>query len=307
MSKDKVVVIGGAGFLGSHLGDNLSNAGYKVTLFDIRESLWCRGDQEMVLGNVLDPPVVSEVVSGAKYVYHMAGIADIDEAVAKPRETVSQNIIGSTNVIEACINAEVEKLLYASTVYVYSDKGSFYRVSKQAVELLLETYHKEFGINYTILRYGSLYGPRSQEWNGLKKFVSQAVRNKKIIYPGTGEEHREYIHVKDAAFLSVQALDNKYNNQCLILTGTQVMTTRQVLTMISEVMNETIDLDFDPAGSTYDHFHYQMTPYRYTPKPGRKLVTDCFIDLGQGILEMIDEVGQSINGIEETNHFTRNI
>jgi len=81
--------------------------------------------------------VVSEAVSGAKYVYHLAGVADIDEAVAKPRETVIQNIIGSINVIEACIKAGVEKLLYASTVYVYSDKGSFYRVSKQAVELLL--------------------------------------------------------------------------------------------------------------------------------------------------------------------------
>jgi len=300
---NQVVVIGGAGFLGSHIGDCLTDAGYKVTLFDIRESLWCRGDQEMVLGNVQDLQAVAEVVSDAKYVYHLAGIADIEETGAKPRETVIQNIIGSTNVIEACINAEVEKLLYASTVYVYSDKGSFYRVSKQAAELLLENYHKEFGINYTTLRYGSLYGPRSQEWNGLKKFVAQAVRNKKIIYPGTGEEYREYIHVKDAAFLSVQALDDKYNNQCLTVTGTQVMSTRQVLTMISEIMNERIDLDFAPAGSTYDLFHYQMTPYRYTPKLGRKLVTDCFIDLGQGILDMIDEVHQTINGSEKTDQF----
>ena len=302
-----MVIIGGSGFLGSHIGDSLSDAGYKVRLFDIRESPWRRGDQEMVLGDVQDLEVVTEVVSGAKYVYHLAGIADIDEAGIKPRETVIQNIIGSTNVIEACINTGVEKLLYASTVYVYSDKGSFYRVSKQAVELLLENYHKEFGINYTTLRYGSLYGPRSQEWNGLKKFVAQAVRNKKIIYPGTGEEHREYIHVKDAAFLSVQALDNKYNNQCLTVTGTQVMSTRQVLTMISEIMNERIDFDFSPAGSTYDLFHYQMTPYRYTPKLGRKLVTDCFIDLGQGILDMIDEVHQTLNCSEKEDHFTHNI
>jgi len=303
LNKDKVVVIGGAGFLGSHLGDSLSDAGYNVTLFDIKDSLCLRADQEMVLGDVQDLRAVTEAVSGAKYVYHLAGVADIDEALAKPRETVIQNIIGSTNVIEACINACVEKLLYASTVYVYSDKGSFYRVSKQAVELLLENYHKEFRMNYTILRYGSLYGPRSQEWNGLKKFVAQAVRNKKIVYPGTGEERREYIHVKDAAFLSVQALDEKYNNQCLTVTGTQVMTSRQMLKMISEIMNERIDLDFSTDGSTYDVFHYQMTPYRYTPKPGRKLVTDCFIDLGQGILEMIDEVHQTINGTEKADHF----
>ena len=293
---ERVVVVGGAGFLGSHLADALSDAGYGVSVFDIKESGWLRPDQEMVLGNIQDLEALVKAFRGAKYVYHMAGIADIDEAVSKPRETVLQNIIGSTNVIEACINAKVKKLLFASTVYVYSDKGSFYRVSKQAVELLLENFHREYDLSYTTMRYGSLYGPRSQEWNGLKKFVVQAVKNKKIAYPGTGEERREYIHVKDAASLSVKALDERYNNQCLTLTGTQIMTTREVLTMVGEIMNETVELDFVPSGSTYDLFHYHMTPYRYTPKPGRKLVMDCFIDLGQGILDMIGEVHQSIEG-----------
>ena len=199
----KVIVVGGAGFLGSHLADALSDAGYEVSLFDIKESRWLRPDQEMMLGNIQDLENLVEAFRGAKYIYHMAGIADIDEAVSKPRETIQQNIIGSTNVIEACIKAKVDRLLFASTVYVYSDKGSFYRVGKQAVELLLENYHREYGLNFTIIRYGSLYGPRSQEWNGLKKFVVQAVKNKKITYPGTGEELREYIHVKDAALLSL--------------------------------------------------------------------------------------------------------
>jgi len=293
---NKVVVIGGAGFLGSHLADVLSANAYGVTVYDICESPYLRPDQEMVVGDIQNLEGIAQAVKDARYVYHLAGIADIDEASSRPRETVIQNIIGSTNVIEACINAKVEKLLFASTVYVYSDKGSFYRVSKQAVELLLESYHREYGLNYTTIRYGSLYGPRSQEWNGLKKFVVQAVKSKKILYPGTGEERREYIHVKDAASLSVKALDEKYNNQCLTLTGTQVMTTRQVLTMVGEIMNEAVELDFVPSGSTFDLFHYQMTPYRYTPKPGRKLVMDCFIDLGQGILDMIGEVHESIEG-----------
>ena len=295
-NKSRVVVVGGAGFVGSHLADALSDAGYGVSIFDIKESGWLRADQEMIVGNIQDLAHLVMTLKGAKYVYHMAGMADIDEASAKPRETILQNVIGSTNVIEACINTKVEKLVFASTVYVYSDKGSFYRVSKQAVELLLENYHREYGLNYTTVRYGSLYGPRSQEWNGLKKFVVQAVMNKKIVYPGTGEERREYIHVKDAASLSVKALDDRYNNQCLTLTGTQVMTTRQVLTMVGEILNEAVELDFVPSGSTYDAFHYRMTPYRYTPKPGRKLIMDCFIDLGQGILDMIGEVHQSIEG-----------
>ena len=295
-NKSRVVVVGGAGFLGSHVADVLSDAKYRVSIFDIKESGWLRPDQEMIVGDIQDFEALVTAFEGAKYVYHMAGMADIDEAASKPRDTVIQNVVGSTNVIEACISAKVEKLLFASTVYVYSDKGSFYRVSKQAVELLLENYHREYSLNYTTVRYGSLYGPRSQEWNGLKKFVVQAVMNKKIAYPGTGEERREYIHVRDAAFLSVKAMEDGYDNQCLTLTGTQVMTSRQVLTMVGEIMNEVVELDFVPSGSNYDLFHYRMTPYRYTPKPGRKLVMDCFIDLGQGILDMISEVNQLIEG-----------
>lgn len=289
----KVVVIGGAGFLGSHLADSLSDNGYRVKLYDINESPYLRPNQEMVVGNIQDLNQLSEAIKDCHYAYHLAGIADIDEAASNPRETVIRNIVGSTNVIEACVKTDVEKLIFASTVYVYSDKGSFYRVSKQAVELLLENYSRECGLNYTIIRYGSVYGPRSQDWNGIKRFVVQAVNDKRILYPGTGDERREYIHVADAASLSIKALDKKFNNQCLTLTGTQVMTTRQMLTMLVEIMNEDVKLEFDPSGSTYDLFHYQMTPYRYTPKLGQKLVLDCFTDLGQGILEMIDEVKQS--------------
>ncbi len=293
VQQDKVLVIGGAGFLGSHLADHLADAGYQVVLFDLHPSPWQRKNQDMFVGDVRDEQAVAEAVKGARYVFHMAGIADIEAASVRPKETVIQNVIGSTNVIEACIQEKVEKLLFASTVYVYSDKGSFYRVSKQSAELLLENYHREFGIKYTTLRYGSLYGPRSQEWNGLKKFVTQAIRDGRIVYPGTGHERREYIHVKDAAKLSVQAMMPEFDNQCLTLTGTQVMTTRDVLTMIAEIMNQKVELVFEPSGSTYNRFHYQMTPYRYTPKSGQKLVSDHFIDLGQGILDMIDEAHQN--------------
>jgi len=290
IENNKVVVIGGSGFLGSHIADSLSESGYAVTVFDTCKSASLREDQNMLIGDILDLQNVTQALKNAKYVYHLAGIADIDKAATNPRKTIIQNIIGSTNVIEASLACNVEKLIFASTVYVYSDKGSFYRVSKQAVEILLENYRKELELNYTIIRYGSLYGPRSQDWNGLKRFVTQAVRDKKIVYPGLGNEQREYIHVKDAAHLSVQVLDDKYDHQCLTLTGTQVMSTKKVLTMIAEILNDNIEIEFAPEGSSYDLFHYQMTPYRYTPKSGRKLITNCFFDLGQGILDMIEEV-----------------
>ena len=288
--RDKVIVIGGSGFLGSHLADTLTEAGYKVSIFDIRPSPWLRPGQEMIIGSLLDEKALFKCFEGGRYVYHMAGIADIAEATNSPMETVKNNIVGSTVVLETCVKANIERVMYASTVYVYSKQGSFYRVSKQAVELLIEAYHETFGLENTILRYGSLYGPRAQEWNGLKRWITQAVKEGCIYYPGSGEERREYIHVKDAARLSVSALASDFANQCLTITGTQTLNSRALLHMISEVLGGNIKLDLRPEDRVPNH--HELTPYRYTPRAARKIVSNSFIDIGQGILDLIEEVYQ---------------
>jgi len=286
--KNKVVVIGGSGFLGSHIADALTDNGYDVCIFDVRPSTWLRPGQEMVIGDIMNEESISNCLVNARFVYHMAGIADIGMAVTSPRETLEQNIIGSSIVFDASLKAGVERLIYASTIYVYSQQGSFYRVSKQAVEHMLDTYHEQFGLDYTILRYGSLYGPRSQEWNGMKKYVTQAVREGRIIYPGSGDERREYIHVRDAAELSVVALEQLFANERLTITGTHALNSRELLRMIQEILGEKISIDFKKEGR--DSAHYDMTPYRFTPREGKKMVPSVFVDIGQGILDLIEEV-----------------
>ncbi|HID31248.1 MAG TPA: NAD(P)-dependent oxidoreductase, partial [Desulfobacterales bacterium] len=276
---------------GSHLADVLTETGFSVHIFDAIPSPWCNPEQEMVVGDIRDEQALRKCVTGARYVYHLAGIADIGQAASSPRATVEHNIIGSTIVLENCLHAGVERLLFASTVYVYSQQGSFYRVSKQATELLIEAYYERFGLEYTILRYGSLYGPRAQEWNGLKRYVSQAIKEGIIAYPGTGEERREYIHVKDAARLSVVALAPEHANQCLTLTGTQVLNSKELLHMIREILGGKVKLIFDPEGR--DPAHYEVTPYRFTPRVARKIVPNVFVDIGQGILDLIEEVYQN--------------
>jgi UDP-glucose 4-epimerase len=216
---DKVVVIGGSGFMGSHTSDVLTEQGYQVTLYDHNPSPWLRDNQQMVLGDILDFDKLCQTLDGARYVYHYAGIADINESMMNPYETVNLNVMGATTVMQAAVQVDVERFVYASTMYVYSPYGSFYRASKQAAETLIEAYHDQFGIDYTFLRYGSLYGPRAQEWNGLYKYVSQIISDQKLNYPGSGEEKREYIHVRDAAVLSVKILDEKHKNQAVTITG----------------------------------------------------------------------------------------
>ena len=289
---DKVVVIGGSGFMGSHTADELTSRGYDVTIFDLTKSPWLRGNQKMIEGDMLDSNSLSHALKDAKYLYHFGGIADIGKAKNKPFETINQNVIGAAIAMEAAYKAGVERLIYASTMYVYSPYGSFYRASKQSAETIIEAYSEEYNLDYTFLRYGSLYGPRAQKWNGLKKYVDQIIRNGELNYKGTGMERREYIHVQDAARLSVDVLHDDHINQAITVTGNQVLNSNELMDMIFEICGVEKKVIINDEEKSNDH--YVMTPYRFTPKAAKKLVPGNFIDIGQGILEVAQEIYDEI-------------
>ncbi len=298
----KVVVVGGSGFAGSHAADCLTNHGYEVTIFDRIKSPWLKANQKMVIGDILDQKQLDEVAKGAEVIYHFAGIADIGESSERPFDTFNLNVMGTVNLLESCIKNKVKRLIYASTMYVYSEHGSFYKASKQASETIIESYAREKDISFTFLRYGSLYGPRSQMWNGLNKIIYTLLKSKELAYQGTGNELREYIHVEDASELSVRALEEQYANKALILTGNQEISSSQLLKMIGEISGEDFKITFEKEN--IDPNHYAYTPYRYSPKRAQKLIPDNFRDLGQGILEIIEINADEIHA-EEPEKFSR--
>jgi UDP-glucose 4-epimerase len=140
---------------------------------------------------------------------------------------------------------------------VYSQQGSFYRVTKEVVESLLEAYHNPFGLEYTILRYDSLYGPKTQDWNGLKRCVVQAFKEGRIVYPGSGEECREYIHARNVAQLGIQALSPEFANQYLTITGTHILSTKDAMYMIREITGH---VEFSPLVD-HDYEIFSLLPH----------------------------------------------
>jgi len=284
----KAVVVGGSGFIGSYVADCLSEAGYQTTIYDRAQSNWLRDDQEMLIGNVLDADKLNSVIAGVEVVYNFAALADLNQAIGKPLETVNINILGNVNVMEACRLNDVKRFIYASTVYVHSREGGFYRCSKNASENYVEEYQRVFGLDYTILRYGSLYGPRSDETNGLYRILKLALDKGVIKYEGHKESMREYIHVEDAAHASVAILDESFKNESIILTGQEPMRVLDLLKMLAEILDmseevvEFIDVNY-PG-------HYVRTPYSYQPKLGRKFIPQVHVDLGQGLLQLINEL-----------------
>ena len=165
----KITVIGGSGFLGSHLSDSLSSRKNKVVIFDKKKSKYLKSSQKMVVGDISNINQLRKAIKGSEVVYHFAGISDIGESIKKPMETTRINIVGTANVLQLCKEYNIKKIIFASTIYVSSSQGGFYRVSKQACELIIEEYKKRFNLNYTIVRFGSIYGPRSSQDNGLTK------------------------------------------------------------------------------------------------------------------------------------------
>lgn len=301
---ETVTVFGASGFLGSHVAEALSNAGYKVRIFDHSPSPYLRPDQEMIVGDMMDLNQVTEAAQGASVVYNFAAIADIDEAHNKPIETATVNVLGNMHALEAARLAGVRRFVFASSVYVYSESGSFYRASKQAAERFTETYHDRYGLEYNILRYGSLYGRRADKRNGIYRMLYEAIQQHSITYKGGGDAIREYIHVEDAARMSVQVLAPEYANRHLILTGQERMRIRDVMTMISEMMPWPVELHFDEANAVH---HYEVTPYAFQPRIGRKMVLNEHVDLGQGLLDCLRELHKDSQHADENDDATPSI
>ena len=195
-------------------------------------------------------------------------------------------------MLEACRKAKVRRFVFASSLYVYSKSGSFYRSTKQACELIIENYHEMFDLPYTILRYGSLYGPRADERNWIYKILKQALKEGKIVREGDGDEIREYIHVYDAAKISVEVLSDEFVNQHVIIAGNQQIKIKDFLLMIRELLDNKIEIKY--IQPNYNH-HYEITPYTFAPKIARRVVSNSYLDMGQGILECIERIYKELN------------
>jgi UDP-glucose 4-epimerase len=286
MTKIKnVIVFGGSGFLGSAVVKKLLLSGHKVSVFDQQQPKSIISNVRYLQGDILHLASVKTAIEGHQIVYNFAGAANLEDSVNDPLRYLNLNILGNANILQSAIEAGgIDRFIYASSAYALSDKGAFYGTSKRASEKITQLYQQNFGLNYTILRYGSVYGPGADESNRIYRFIKQAVDEGEIVYPGDGLEEREYIHVDDAAELSVRVLEEFGANQSFILTGVERFKYGEVLNLIKEIMGPNVKVRL--LGSDY-RGHYSMTPYHFDPDLGKKISNNPSIDFGQGILQCI--------------------
>ena len=288
----KITVTGGSGFLGSHVADELSKRGHKVIIFDKKKSKWIRPDQKMFIGNILNPNDLENVIKNIDVVFHFAALANLDQALKNPINTVKVNILGTVQVLELCCKHNVKRFIHASTIYVNSTDGGFYRSSKKAAEDYVEEYKKIHDLNYTIVRFGSLYGQRSDDTNGVRLIVKNAIVNGQISYTGSRKTVRSYIHILDAAKACVDTLKEKYKNKSLIITGKKAIKITTFLKNLSKMLKISKKIKFQNRKVVG---HYDITPFTYQFKKGQIFKHKSNIDIHDGILQLINEIKNERN------------
>jgi UDP-glucose 4-epimerase len=225
----RVLVTGGAGFIGSNLVDSLVQKGHEVSIIDNLSTGFMRNVNENA--GLYRLSILDEMVSGVfqkeqpEIVFHLAAQTSVTKSVADPAFDAETNILGSLNIISNCVKYKVAKIIYASSSASYGTPEylpvdekhpinplSAYGVSKHTIEHYLFQHHLLYGLPYTALRYANVYGPRQNplgEGGVVAIFSGKMLRGEQPIIYGTGDKSRDYVYVDDVVRANLLAMDSK--------------------------------------------------------------------------------------------------
>lgn len=273
----KVVVFGGSGFIGSHVVDRLIEIGYSVTVFDLVKGKHLNPKASFFEGNIMNKEQISSVLSGVDIVYNFAGLMSIEECSLDAHRAMSINVIGNINILQSVVENKINKYIYASSIYVNTNKGSFYRISKYSSELVIREYARLYGLDFTILRCGSVYGPRSDERNGINRFVKAAFNNEDVVHYGTEEDRRRFVHIDDLVTASISALDEGFSGKTVNILGPRDFKVIDVIRMIIDKFQSKskIVVLSNERGLNYK----DEVSDRYAFEPGSELVFDSMNEI----------------------------
>ncbi|MCW7536786.1 NAD-dependent epimerase/dehydratase family protein [Aquabacterium sp. A7-Y] len=256
----KVMVTGGAGFVGSHIVDKFRDQGIDVCVYDLCEPTQ-RKDVDFVQGSVLDLEALTKAAAGVDYIIHTAAVADVKDVLADPMKADAVNVRGTVHVLEAARRSNrVKRVVYSSTTWVYSDAeprevtedtalgapSHFYTATKIAGEHYCKSYSKLYGLDVTILRYGIPYGPRARPGAVVPIFVDKAMRKEPITLEGDGLQFRKFVYVEDLAEGHVAALKPVAANKIYNLDGVEKISIKQIAESVCGHFGDVV-IEYKPA------------------------------------------------------------
>ncbi len=227
----KIVITGGAGFIGSHIAEYWSNENADVHIIDSLRSGFeknINNFQNVTFhkGSITNKELVFEILKDADYVFNLAALVSVPESLEKPDECIDINVKGLLNVLDAAKEYKVKKVVHSSSAAIYGDDPRLpknismrpkpqtpYGITKLDGEYYLQMYYEQYGLPTTSLRYFNVFGPRqdpkSQYAAAIPIFVFKALKNEPITIYGDGEQTRDFVYVKDVVQANVLAATNE--------------------------------------------------------------------------------------------------
>lgn len=248
----RCIITGGSGFIGSHLASALQKKMQDVLVLDmVKPTL--ENSVTYVAVDICDTARIQEIISDFRpnAIYHLAGVADARAAIADPSKAVQANITGTVNVLSAAYKSGVERVILASSSWVYNAMrygvvdeqepflpqggGHIYTSTMIAREFLAHDFLRLYGLHFTVLRYSPIYGPGM--WPGLavNAFIEAAQAGGPIIVFGNGEEVRPFLYIEDLVEAFLLSLQPKAADQVYNLQGLEAVTVNELAHIISDM------------------------------------------------------------------------
>jgi len=258
-----VLVTGGAGFIGSHLVDKLLEMGNRVTSYDNFDKYYLDKEKniqhlaknklfKLVNADILDYETLLKTMNGADLVFHLAAQPGVRFSMEHPTKTTTINVLGTLNVLKAAKEAQVKRMVFASTSSVYGEAKvlpineehstepiSVYGASKLAAEKYCQVYNDQLGLPVVMLRYHTVYGPRQRPDMAFHKWITCYFEHKPIRIYGDGKQSRDFTFVTDIVQGTIRAAEvENVEGEIFNIGGGSNVTVNEVVHMLLKEMNQ---------------------------------------------------------------------
>jgi UDP-glucose 4-epimerase len=267
----KYIVTGGAGFIGSHIVEDLVQKQHEVVILDNlfsgkRENIapfLSHPNVIFVQGSITDLPLLSTIFTGADGIFHEAAIASVPRSIANPVAMNEANVSGTLNVLVAARDCGVKKVVFASSSSVYGNTPvlpkredmtlnplSPYAVSKLTGEHYLRVFHEVYGLKTVALRYFNVFGPRqdprSQYAAVIPNFITRILNHESPVIYGDGEQTRDFSYVKDVVQANLKAMESNATGVFNVAYCRRI-NLKELAAMIMEITGISVPLVYEPA------------------------------------------------------------
>jgi UDP-glucose 4-epimerase len=269
-NKEKILVLGADGFIGSNLVKSLLVDGYIIRAFDLfkdgqsRNLEDVRGEVEIFPGNFLNKDDISRALENIDYVFHFISLTTPGSSMNDPLIDVDTNIRGTIMLLEECVNKKIKKIIFSSSggsIYGNQKKDLFteedgtqpispYAISKLAIEKYLEYYRLHMGLDYLILRYANPYGIGQNVVGSqgiIPIFLNLVKQNKKITVFGDGENIRDYVYIDDAIEMTKRIFNINTKYKIYNVGSGMGVSINEVINILEVIVGKKIDIERQPA------------------------------------------------------------